>query len=117
MKKITFLLLSALTFLYASAQKLPQLQQVSLRAPANAKADGKNLAVGDLKKYATSLGLGSSFEQCLNNNDTLSAVKADFGEGSLSDVSGTPSFFINGENVVGAQPFAQFEQVIESKLK
>jgi hypothetical protein len=41
MKKITFLLLSALTFLNASAQKLPQLQQISLRAPANAKADGK----------------------------------------------------------------------------
>ena len=41
MKKTTFLLLSALTFLQVSAQKLPQVQQVSLRAPANVKVDGK----------------------------------------------------------------------------
>ncbi|RZA02333.1 MAG: hypothetical protein EOP47_07380 [Sphingobacteriaceae bacterium] len=41
MKKDFLLLFSALAILQANAQKLPQVQQVSLRAPANAKADGK----------------------------------------------------------------------------
>lgn len=41
MKKLAFILSSALTFLQASAQKLPTVQQVSLRAPENIKIDGK----------------------------------------------------------------------------
>lgn len=40
MKKIAFILLSAMG-LGAYAQKLPNVQQVSLRAPANIKIDGK----------------------------------------------------------------------------
>lgn len=41
MKKITLLLLATLAVLQAIAQKLPNVQQVSLRAPANVKIDGK----------------------------------------------------------------------------
>ncbi len=41
MKKITFLLFGALAFLQANAQKLPQVQQASLRAPSDIKIDGK----------------------------------------------------------------------------
>ena len=40
MKKITFLFLSALTFLQASAQKLHDVQQVGVRVPSNIKIDG-----------------------------------------------------------------------------
>jgi protein-disulfide isomerase len=32
-------------------------------------------------------------------------------------VSGTPAFLINGRPLVGAQPFAAFEQVIEAELE
>ena len=41
MKKIIFFLLSALAFLQVSAQKLPNVQQASVKAPANIKIDGK----------------------------------------------------------------------------
>ena len=41
MKKTTLLLLSALAFLQANAQKLPGIQTVSVKAPANVKIDGK----------------------------------------------------------------------------
>jgi hypothetical protein len=41
MKKITLILLSALAFLQASAQKLPKTQKISLLAPGNIKIDGK----------------------------------------------------------------------------
>ncbi len=52
MKKITVVLLSALAFLQVSAQKLPNVQQVSLRAPANIKTDGKATEWGnEFKAY------------------------------------------------------------------
>nr|WP_294792957.1 hypothetical protein [uncultured Mucilaginibacter sp.] len=41
MKKLQLLLIAALTFTNALAQKLPRIQQASLRAPANIKIDGK----------------------------------------------------------------------------
>jgi hypothetical protein len=41
MKKLQLLLLAVLAFANANAQKLPNVQQVSLRAPANIKIDGK----------------------------------------------------------------------------
>jgi hypothetical protein len=51
MKKIILILLSALTFLQVSAQKLPQVQQTSLRAPAKVKIDGKATEWGQMKAY------------------------------------------------------------------
>lgn len=47
MKKIALLLLTALIVINAYAQKLPNVQQVSLRAPANVKIDGKATEWGD----------------------------------------------------------------------
>ena len=32
-------------------------------------------------------------------------------------VKGTPAFFINGQRVIGAQPYEVFVQAIESQLK
>jgi len=47
MKRIAVVLLSALAFLQVNAQKLPNVQQVSLRAPANIKVDGRASDWGD----------------------------------------------------------------------
>ncbi len=84
---------------------------------ANAQPDGTNLALADLKKYGTTLGLGSKFDQCLDSKATLEIVKGDFSEGTKGGITGTPSFFINGQKLVGAQPFAKFEEAIEAALK
>jgi|TARA_B100001964_G_scaffold244899_1_gene328723 protein-disulfide isomerase len=43
-------------------------------------------------------------------------VQADASYGSQIGVSGTPTFFINGIKLVGAQPYEAFKQVIESEL-
>lgn len=51
MKNLTIFLLSALVYLQANAQKLPQVQPVSLRAPANVKIDGKVIEWGQMKAY------------------------------------------------------------------
>src|SRR6185295_19347259 len=38
-------------------------------------------------------------------------------EGAAVGATGTPTFFINGTKVVGAQPFEQFKTVIDTELK
>ncbi|MEC8220995.1 MAG: DsbA family protein, partial [Nanoarchaeota archaeon] len=48
--------------------------------------------------------------------EVAAQVQADFSEGQSFGVSGTPSFVINGQLLVGAQPFSAFEQVIEAEL-
>lgn len=41
MRKMQLLLFATIVFANASAQKLPGVQQISLRAPADIKIDGK----------------------------------------------------------------------------
>ena len=38
-------------------------------------------------------------------------------DGNKAGVDGTPTFFINGWRLVGAQPFAQLQQLIDQELK
>jgi len=89
------------------------------------QADGTGLDKASLEKYADTLGLNNGtfgfgknkFNQCLESNATLATVNADQAEGSKDGVSGTPSFFINGKIIVGAQPYATFQQAIDAALK
>jgi len=77
----------------------------------------KALDISSLKQYAKELGLDTAkFDTCLDSGSMASEVQKDLTDGSKYGVSGTPSFFINGINLVGAQPFAAFEQVIEQEL-
>lgn len=85
---------------------------------ATAVQDGSNLSVSNLKRYAVELGLNSAtFDSCLDNGEKADVVKADIAAGSQAGVSGTPSFIIDGEKVVGAQPYENFKQVIDAALK
>jgi len=75
------------------------------------------LEVATLKSTARTLGLNSGkFDQCLDGGKYAAAVKKDYDAGTGYGVSGTPSFFLNGELVVGAQPYATFEQKIDAAL-
>lgn len=81
-------------------------------------SDGSNLEVADLKKYASDLGLDTSkFNSCLDNGETSATVKKDVDEATKAGVSGTPTIFINGKKIVGAQSFSAFEVIIENALK
>ncbi len=76
------------------------------------------LDVSSLKQYAKDLGLDMvKFNNCLDSGIMASEVQKDFSDGTSYGVSGTPTFFINGIQIVGAQPYSTFEQVIESELK
>jgi protein-disulfide isomerase len=68
--------------------------------------------------YAKQLGLDSAkFQQCLLKKDTVTLINRQLQRGQALGVDGTPTFFINNKKVVGAQPAAVFEEVINAELK
>jgi len=76
-----------------------------------------DISVPALKRFAADIGLDQGkFDSCLDNGDTAAKIKADLAEAQKLGASGTPTFFINGVKVVGAQPYAVFEQAIEAAL-
>ncbi len=77
-----------------------------------------DLSKDNLKKWALDIGMDADqFNQCLDSSKHQDEVKNDMEEGVASGVEGTPSFFINGELVVGALPFSEFQKIFEEKLK
>ena len=69
------------------------------------------------KAYAAELGLDSAaFDNCLDSGVYSDEVQVDLEEGQRAGVTGTPTFFINGQMLVGAQPFEVLAQAIENAL-
>jgi len=69
------------------------------------------------KGLAAEVGLvQQQFDECLDSDRHANAVNADLTEGQRLGVTGTPSFFINGQLLFGAQPFPAFQQIIEMLL-
>ncbi|HLC31439.1 MAG TPA: DsbA family protein [Candidatus Nanoarchaeia archaeon] len=71
------------------------------------------LSVDNLKVWAKSLGY--DIGACLDamKKDEIDKDQAD---GSAVGVQGTPAFFVNGQLISGAQPFAAFKQAIDAAL-
>jgi len=57
-----------------------------------------------------------AFRACLEENRYQDEVTGDYNDARAYGVSGTPTFFINGVRLVGAQPFANFQAVIDEEL-
>jgi protein-disulfide isomerase len=71
-----------------------------------------------LKGYATELGLRSEgFNQCLDSGKYLKKVEGETATAASVGARGTPTFFLNGQMIVGAQPFEVFEAAAEKALK
>ena len=56
------------------------------------------------------------FKTCLDSGKFKAAVQQDFQEGIRLGLTGTPGFFINGVMLKGAQPLAEFEEIIDTEL-
>ena len=79
--------------------------------------DIRKLQVPVLKQTARTLGIdGAAFDQCLDSGKHAAAVREDAQEGERIGVNSTPTFYINGRPLVGAQPFEAFKQVIDEEL-
>ncbi len=70
-----------------------------------------------LVRYAKDFGLNEDkFKDCLTSGKFKKEVDDDFTYGSQVGVSGTPTFFVNGVRLVGAQPYEAFKVVIDGQL-
>jgi protein-disulfide isomerase len=75
------------------------------------------LSPTDLKAYATEIGLNSeSFDQCFASGKHRNGVQQDLNEGAKLGLTGTPSFFINGREISGAQPLEAFSAIVDEEL-
>ena len=71
----------------------------------------------DVVKWAGQLGLNmAQFNQCLDSGKYKAEVEKDFKDGSAAGVSGTPTTFVNGRSLVGAQPYSSFKAIIDEEL-
>jgi protein-disulfide isomerase len=80
-------------------------------------ANQARLAPADLKRYAAEIGLDrAAFDRCLDEGQARAAVEQDLNQGQQLGVAATPTFFINGRFVSGAQPFERFKAIIDEEL-
>ena len=65
-------------------------------------------------ELASGMGIdGGAVEQCVRSNRYLEQVQMGIAEGNRLGVTGTPTFFINGNRLVGAQPWSAFEPYLQ----
>ncbi len=85
-----------------------------------ANQNGENLGTfskANLKTIAEAVGLEmTQFNQCFDGGDKLQEVNRFRTEAAQLGVQSTPTFFINGQQVLGAQPASAFNGIIDQAL-
>lgn len=77
-----------------------------------------NFGVKEVKQWADKVGLNAAeFNSCLDLGKYKEEVAKDADDGNKAGVSGTPTFFINGNRIIGAQPYSVFKSVIDKELE
>ena len=77
----------------------------------------ENLDAANLEKYAKVIGLNmSKFKAALHDKKLEDSVEADAAMADKVGARGTPSFFINGKFLPGAQPLETFKSKIDEEL-
>ena len=71
----------------------------------------------DLAAVATKIGIDpKKVADAIATHKYKKAIDADNATGDDFKVTGTPAFFINGRNLVGAQPYDKFKAIIDDEL-
>jgi protein-disulfide isomerase len=69
-----------------------------------------------VKDYAGRNGLNvETFNSCMTSPEAAAAVNANIENGKLLEVTSTPTLFVNGRRIVGADPH-QLEQILQYEL-
>src|SRR5262249_25460378 len=80
-------------------------------------ANQNALARTNLEGYAAELKLDvAAFRAALDDHRYAKEVAADIAEAKNFGAGGTPTFFVNGRVLRGAQPYEQFKQVIDEEI-
>ena len=80
-------------------------------------ANQQALQPNDLKKYAADLGLdAAAFGTCLDTSKYGERVRDGVAEGSRLGVNSTPTIYVNGRVLSGAQPYEVIAAVIDEEL-
>jgi protein-disulfide isomerase len=70
-----------------------------------------------LDRFASEVGMDvKAFAACRASGKYKASVQASTQEGTKLGITGTPTFFINGRLVVGAQPIDAFAKIIDDEL-
>lgn len=77
----------------------------------------RTLSLDEIKKVAEKLGLDmAKFEADMNSPETDKYIQDELAVARATDVSGTPSFFINGKRVMN-RSFEGMKAMVEEELK
>ncbi|MGB0386588.1 MAG: thioredoxin domain-containing protein [Ardenticatenaceae bacterium] len=69
------------------------------------------------KEVANEVGLdGEAIQSCVESDRYQAQIEAGLNEGTRLGVSGTPTFFINGTRLVGAQPWEALEPYLTGEV-
>jgi protein-disulfide isomerase len=80
-------------------------------------ANQSNMGVPALKQHVAALKLDTAkFDQCLESGRHVDGIAEDKRVGEQLGVGSTPTLYINGRQVLGAQPFEYFKAVIDEEL-
>ena len=80
-------------------------------------ANQQQLLPEDLKKHAADIGLdGAAFNACLDTSKYGERVRDGVAQGQRLGVNSTPTIYINGRMLSGAQPYETFVSVIDEEL-
>ncbi len=80
-------------------------------------ANQRDLSPANYEKWAQQIGLNmKQFKDDLASHKYQAKIKADSDYAASVGASGTPNFFVDGVNIVGAQPFDRFKELIDKQL-
>jgi protein-disulfide isomerase len=81
-------------------------------------ANQQALGIEDLTRYAGEVGLdAAAFEACLTASTHAERVRDGIAQGTRLGVNSTPTVYINGRLVAGAQPYEVFAAIIDEELE
>jgi protein-disulfide isomerase len=68
--------------------------------------------------YAKQLGLNTNkFTQCVSSGQFNKEIEASSQLAQTIGANGTPTFYVNGKQVVGAQPYTEFQKALDTALQ
>ena len=89
----------------------------TLASASSMETDLRGRGMKGMMRHAASLGLNAdAFGQCLDSSKYGERVRDGVSQGGELGVNSTPTIFINGRRLSGAQPYEVFAGIIDEEL-